>query len=493
MLSAILGTRNIKAKWKVLNTVLQTSRNSGAYHSDLSDEDHANAFQNLVQDLVANTPSSRNNAYLNYVEPVDTAEFNWMPVQLADIYSAIDRLKPQSSNYEGIASEAIKDCADSLAPLLAKFINSSLENGIYPKCLKVSRITPIFKGGNRVDPTNYRRVSIIPIFAKVFETVVHSQITRYMANHSLYASAQYGFTAGRSTVSACADLMDYIHKSVDEQYIVGVVLLDLSKAFDIINHRILLKKLVYYGFGSTVVKWFTSYLSCRVGHVNNNYLAALAIPGVGVPQGSVLGPLLFNLYVNDLENAVTESMLIQYADDTSIVVKSRKSSAQFVAKAQYAVKEVLDWFEANMLRVNFRKCCFITFGRNRQLVSEIAVGGHKIHTSDCVKLLGFQIDANLSYSSHINYVISRMKRVGVILVRFTHLFDRYMRQYLVKALILPVINLYSFIYASANSACLRRLDVAYNDLMRAILGVRRSVHFTVASLHSATNMYGQTV
>jgi hypothetical protein len=202
----------------------------------------------------------------------------------------------------------------------------------------------------------------------------------------------------------------------------------------------------------------------------------------------VLGPLIFNVYVNDLCNAATRCTLVQYADDTTILIKSHKSAVDFSTKVEVVTNEIIQWFRANRLQVNVKKTKFAVFGRNRHLIRDVTVHSHKVAACECVTLLGLRIDTNLSYASHVNYVISRVKQTRVMLWRLAHLFDFHTRQYLVKALILPIINLYDFIYASASVACLHRLDVAYNDLMRAVLGIRRSVHFHIIDLHRLTKL-----
>jgi hypothetical protein len=144
-----------------------------------------------------------------------------------------------------------------------------------PTGLKISTVRPILKGGDPNVPTNYKPVSAIPLFAKIFECVVYMYVANYFAAGNLFSNTQYGFIAGRSTTYACADVAEYVHQNVDDQYVVGMVLLDLTKAFDVVNHSILLKKLEYYGFGRKVIKWFASYLNSRVGYVNNSLLAGL--------------------------------------------------------------------------------------------------------------------------------------------------------------------------------------------------------------------------
>jgi hypothetical protein len=238
----IYSAESVASKWKVLNTALKVGSASSTHHSSIPSDVHARAFKDIVDNVVSTVSRGNDNACLEYVEPVDGSRFDWPEDSSSDVNVAIGRLKNKASNYSGIAGEAVKDCADSLASTLAKLISPCLQNGVYPSCLKVSRVTAIFKGGYSSDPSNYRHVSIIPILAKIFESVIRGYISKYFPAHTLYSDTQHGFIANRSTVTACAGIMDYVHRTVDAKYNVGMVLLDLTKAFDTIDHRILLKK-----------------------------------------------------------------------------------------------------------------------------------------------------------------------------------------------------------------------------------------------------------
>ena len=407
---------------------------------------------------------------------------------MAGVLSAIEKLSVDSANYDHMPARAIKDCAEPVAKVLAKLIDISVSQGHYPRCLKRTKILPIFKKGNPSVPSNYRPISLIPLFAKVFERVVYDTVLAYFNQNHLFSSTQYGFRPGHSTTQACADLIDSVSKLVDRGYTVAILILDVTKAFDTVDHTLLLRKMLYYGFGTSVVKWFSSYLANRTALVQiGEHTADYSALHVGVPQGSVLGPFLYNIYVNDLAGAAYGCRLMQYADDTCLMVKTRKDALHLQRKIENASSKILDWFKSNKLSINTTKSKLIVFGRCRKEIKTVHIGAQDITPSDCVTYLGLRIDPGLTWHNHIQYVISRVKQFKRLLWKFNGAFDAKLRNHLAKTLILPVISLYDFIYSTANIRDLHYLDVAYNDLMRSVLGFRRSAHVPIKELHSLTS------
>lgn len=486
---------SLAAKWRVIHTVFSGRKNTGVDYRNRAN-DFAQIFMEKVNIVTKQMPTRfPDTDFLDYVSPVgDDESFVWPEVTDSDVENAIAKLKSKAVNFEKIAVDCIKDTVDSVSPVLTRLINNSLHTGIYPDRLKISRVLPIHKGGNPDDVSNYRPISIVSAFAKIFENVVLTLVTRYLDASNLFAETQHAFRAGHSTVSACADITEYISRAVDQHYTVGLILLDVSNAFPTVNHHILLRKMQYYGFGSTVIKWFSSYLSSRdniIDGIGTN--AHFVTEGVGVPQGSVLGPLLFNIYVNDVNSAVLKGTLSQFADDTTLIIKSKRGSDAFVKKAEIAADDLVKWFTANRLAINLRKSNFIVFGKDYKAVTYIRIGGQIVYRSDNVNMLGLRIDSNLQWASHINYVVSRIKHFRIMLFRLRYLFDVPMRIYLAKTFVFPIINLYDFIYGAANGKQLRHLNTAYNDLMRSVLGVRKSYHLRVLDMYELTGFEPLTV
>ena len=483
------SAKDVKSKWRALRTIIRGKKNASANDVPIAADVFAIEFKNLVEQAVGPTSGQDGDGFLDYLDPFDSEQLVFPEVTSHDVQMAIQRLSPKSANFDNIPASIVIDCSEPVSRALAKLINASFFEGVYPSCLKGSKIIPVFKKGNRSSAANYRPISLIPVFAKVFETVVYNVVHNYLSRNSLYSSTQYGFRPGYSTTQACADAIDHVSKLVDNGYTTGIVFLDVTKAFDSVNHKILLRKMVFYGFGTNVVKWFASYLADRTAFVQvGAHTADYSGPEIGVPQGSILGPLLYNVYVNDLSNAAFKCRITQYADDTCLLVKSRKDANSLQKKMESATSSVISWFKANRLSVNVQKSKLIAFGKLRREIKSIHVGTQLIASSDDIVYLGLRIDSRLKWHGHIQYVVSRIKQFRLLLSRLKGVFNLSLRIYLTKVLILPVIDLYDFIYCSGTSSDLHRLNVAYNDLMRSVLGIRRSEHMPISDLYKLTTL-----
>ena len=255
----------------------------------------------------------------------------------------------------------VKAYISAIAEPLSYLINLSISTGIVPDNIKVAKIIPIYKSECHSNFTNYRPISILPAFSKFFEKVMFDRIVNFLEKQNIFYEHQYGFRQKHSTSLAIIQLVHQISIAIDNKELSAGIFLDLSKAFDTVNHGILLNKLEHYGIRGTALDWIKNYLYNRKQFVEfNNVSSNLCIINCGIPQGSILGPLLFILYINDISNSSKLLKFILFADDTNIFFSSCNLD-QLGTTLNKELGKISQWLIANRLSINIKKTKYVFF------------------------------------------------------------------------------------------------------------------------------------
>ena len=227
--------------------------------------------------------------------------------------------------------------------------------------MKIARVIPLFKSGDKSTFTNYRPISILPAFSKILERIVYNRILSYLNERNILSDSQFGFRKNHSTEYALSILYDRLSNAIDNNEYTAGIFLDLSKAFDTVNHQILLEKLNHYAIRGVAHSWISSYLSNRKQFVQyDSVCSAHSVISCGVPQGSILGPLLFLIYINDLCNVSKVLDFILFADDTNIFF-SHRNEDYLQNTLNVELDNVTNWCQANRLSINIKKSKFMIF------------------------------------------------------------------------------------------------------------------------------------
>ena len=329
----------------------------------------------------------------------------------------------------------LKRPAKLLSTILAQLYNNCMQSGIFPSIFKVGKVTPIHKKDNKALIENYRPVSILPIFGKIFERIIYNRLYKFLTSKGVLQDEQFGFRKGHSTSHALHKSVHSISNSLaNGKHVLGVFI-DLSKAFDTLDHGILLHKLYTYGIRGTAHSLLKSYLSDRKQVVVfNGTTSDLHNIQYGVPQGSILGPLLFLLYINDLTNSHPDldTKFVLYADDTNIFISGPSKEKTFI-KANMVLEKVSKYMKCNLLHINMSKCCFIHFRPTREtdetcartrpfahqndISRAIFINGMKIEKVSSAKFLGVVIDEKLNWDQHVQYLLKKLRSITGALCR----------------------------------------------------------------------------
>ena len=288
-----------------------------------------------------------------------------------------------------------------LATPVTQLCNLSISSGRFPDTCKIAKLKPLFKKGSKTDPRNYRPISLLALMSKELERIVHEQTIDFLDKHNILCKFQSGFGKNNSTDFRLSYVTDKISKGFDSGLLTGMILIDLQKAFDTIDHNILLLKMPSLGFSREVIDWYKSYLSSRKFHVNfHDKFSTSADLRCGVPQGSILGPLLFLLYINDMPQAV-DCDLFLYADDTCLLFQ-HKDLERIKEELTKNFSNICDWFVDNKLSIHFgedKTKSILSSSKNRKRKIEtlnIQYGDVKIKQYSNVTYLNCELDESLS-------------------------------------------------------------------------------------------------
>jgi len=420
-----------------------------------------------------------NRSHRDYLLTPITTSFQFKNVSVSDVQKIIKELKSKTSyGKDRLSNNLLKLISPEISPVLTLIINQSLNTGIFPESLKIAKVLPVHKKDANDVFTNYRPISVLSSVSKVFERVIHDQLCQYFTDNNLLFDSQYGFRSKHSTELAALELIDRIVCGMDKSKIPVSIFLDLSKAFDTLDHDILLDKLQYYGLYGRNLDLMKSYLNSRQQYVVfNDIFSDLSFIKTGVPQGSILGPLLFIIYLNDFAKVCSVFKPVIYADDTALfaTLEAFGTDADVLqTNITCELKTINSWFMTNKLSLNKDKTKAMLFHPPQRQVQNIT-----IHIDDTsieflteFNYLGINFDSNLSWKSHISKISKKVSRTIGVMNKLKNYLPTHILRILYNSLIFPHLNYGILVWGNSANKLLKLQKKA----IRVVANVKYNAH-----------------